>query len=76
MATKRKQPKSSAKSSSAKSSSAKSSVVKKTGLLLLVVAVGIGVYTQWGDYLSLASLAKQESQLRTFQADHPVFGLR
>ncbi len=50
---------------------------KKLGILLLLVGiVGVG-YTQFGDTLSLANLAKQESQLREFQQLHPVlvFGI-
>ncbi len=45
---------------------------KKLALLLLV-AVVVGVaYGQFGDVLTLANLAQQESQLRAFQLQHPV----
>ncbi len=45
---------------------------KKLALLLLV-AVVVGVaYVQFGDVLTLANLAQQESQLRDFQHQHPV----
>ena len=41
--------------------------------LFVVVAAVIGVaYTQFGDALSLSSLAKQEAQLREVQQQHPV----
>ena len=41
--------------------------------IFAVVAVVIGVaYTQFGDALSLSSLAKQETQLRELQEQHPV----
>ncbi|WP_442507440.1 TVP38/TMEM64 family protein [Novipirellula sp. SH528] len=50
----------------------KSGVARKAGLFLLVAAIVIVGYTQFGDLLSLENLAKQETQLRTFQADHPV----
>ncbi len=50
----------------------KSGVAKKAGLFLLVAVIVIVAYTQFGDLLSLENLAKQETQLRTFQADHPV----
>ena len=50
----------------------KSGVAKKLGLFLLVVMIVSVGYTQFGDLLSLENLAKQETQLRTFQADHPV----
>jgi len=45
-----------------------------TKLLLLVVVAGLAIvgYTQFGDSLSLDALAKQESQLRDFQQQHPV----
>ena len=50
---------------------------KKLIILLVVGAVIAIAYTQFGDALSLDSLAKQESQLRSFQEQHPVlvFGL-
>ena len=43
-------------------------------LLLLIVVAGLAIvgYLQFGDALSLESLAKQESQLRDFQQQHPV----
>ncbi len=45
---------------------------KKLALLLLV-AVVVGVaYVQFGDVLTLANMAQQESQLRAFQQQHPV----
>jgi uncharacterized membrane protein YdjX (TVP38/TMEM64 family) len=45
---------------------------KKLALLLLVGGVVLVAYLQFGDALTLTNLAKQESQLRTFQEDHPV----
>tara|TARA_R110002073_G_scaffold73085_9_gene178803 strand:- start:6420 stop:7175 length:756 start_codon:yes stop_codon:yes gene_type:complete len=51
---------------------AKPDMAKKAGLFLLVVAVAIIGYIQFGHLLNLESLAQQEAQLRTFQADHPV----
>ena len=45
---------------------------KKLIILLVVGAVIAIAYTQFGDALSLDSLAKQESQLRSFQEQHPV----
>ncbi|GAA5508212.1 TVP38/TMEM64 family protein [Novipirellula caenicola] len=50
----------------------KPAMVKKAGLFLLVVAAAIIGYLQFGHLLNLDSLAQRESQLRTFQADHPV----
>jgi len=44
---------------------------KLTLLFLVAFAVVIG-YWQLGDSLSLANLARQESQLREFQQQHPV----
>ena len=41
-------------------------------LFIVVAAAAIVGYTQFGDALSLDSLAKQESQLREFQQQHPV----
>ena len=43
-------------------------------LLLLIVVLGAGAiaYVQFGDAISLESLAKQESQLWEFQQQHPV----
>ncbi|TWU56778.1 TVP38/TMEM64 family inner membrane protein YdjZ [Rubripirellula tenax] len=45
---------------------------KKVVVFLFVAAIILVAYTQFGDLLSLSSLAKQEAQLRTMQADHPV----
>ncbi|WP_417850219.1 TVP38/TMEM64 family protein [Thalassoglobus sp.] len=55
----------------------KSGSAKKIVLLLVVGAVIAVAYTQFGDVLSLQNLAKQESQLREFQTEHPVmvFGI-
>ncbi|WP_372725349.1 TVP38/TMEM64 family protein [Novipirellula sp.] len=50
----------------------KPAMAKKAGLFLLVVAVAIIGYVQFGHLLNLDSLAQREAQLRTFQADHPV----
>ncbi len=50
----------------------KSGNAKKWVVFLVVVAIGVIAYTQFGDLLSLENLAKQESGLRTFQADHPI----
>ena len=42
-------------------------------LVLAVVAIVVGIaYTQFGDLLSLQNLARQESQLRSFQQSQPV----
>ena len=42
-------------------------------LVLAVVAIVVGVaYTQFGDLLSLQNLARQETQLRSFQQSQPV----
>ncbi|KLU06904.1 membrane protein containing SNARE domain protein [Rhodopirellula islandica] len=46
--------------------------MKKLGVFLFVAAVVVVAYTQYGDLLSLESLAKQEAQLRAFQAENPV----
>lgn len=51
----------------------KSGMAKKAGVFLVVGAIILVAYTQYGDQLSLQNLAKQETELRTFQADHPVF---
>ncbi len=59
-------------------SSPKKTVEKRTfpwqKLLIFVAVAGLALigYTQFGDVLSLESLAKQESQLRDFQQQHPV----
>lgn len=45
---------------------------KKIALLLIVVAIMIVGYTQFGDLLSLEHLAQKETQLRAFQTEHPV----
>ena len=55
----------------------KSGLGKKLALLGLVGVIVLVAYLQFGDALNLANLARQESQLRAFQASHPVlvFGL-
>ena len=50
----------------------KSGMAKKAGVFLVVAAIILVAYTQFGDLLSLQNLANQEAQLRGFQADHPV----
>ncbi len=52
-------------------------MTKKIFLLLIVVCITVLGYYFFGDALSLAHLAKRESDLRAFQTDHPflVFGL-
>ncbi|MBI2479532.1 MAG: TVP38/TMEM64 family protein [Planctomycetia bacterium] len=45
---------------------------KKLALLSLVAGIVLVAYLQFGDALTLANLAKQESQLRAFQEGHPV----
>ena len=45
---------------------------KKFALLAVFVGLAIVGYVQFGDSLSLGSLAKKETQLRQFQAEHPV----
>lgn len=45
---------------------------KKLALLLLVASAAVIGYWQLGDTLTLANLARQESQLREFQQQHPV----
>ena len=54
----------------------RSSLIKKAAVLLLVAGAIVIAYTQFGDKLTLANLAEQESQLRSFQRDHPwlVYG--
>ncbi len=51
-------------------------MAKKAVILLVVIGVVIVGYTLFGDLLSLENLAKQETQLRTLQAESPllVFG--
>jgi uncharacterized membrane protein YdjX (TVP38/TMEM64 family) len=48
------------------------SMTKRIVVLLLVAAVAPVAYTQFGNLLSLDSLAQRESQLRAFQHEHPV----
>ena len=50
--------------------------IKPVILTIIVAIVGAVIY-QFGDLLSLESLAQKESELRAFQADHPflVFGV-
>lgn len=50
---------------------------KKFAVLGLAVTAGIVVYTQFGDSLSLSSLAERETQLREFQQQSPllVYGI-
>ena len=52
------------------------SVAKKAGVFVIVAAIILVAYTQFGDLLSLENLAKQETELRAFQAENPllVFG--
>lgn len=45
---------------------------KKIVVLVLLVAAVVAGYTQFGDSLTLASLADKEGQLRDYQADHSV----
>ncbi|MBP86474.1 MAG: TVP38/TMEM64 family protein [Planctomycetaceae bacterium] len=45
---------------------------KKFALLAIVVGIVFAAYVQFGDTLTLANLAQQESQLRAFQAEYPV----
>ena len=44
----------------------------KLGVFAFVAIVAAVLYTQFGSYLSLESLAKQETALRDYQAQHPV----
>lgn len=55
----------------------KSNLWKKLTILCVVVVLGVVGYSQFGDLLSLESLAQQETQLRQFQSQHPmlVFGI-
>lgn len=50
---------------------------KKLAVLALVAGLVIVAYTQLGDALTPANLARQESQLRAFQEQHPllVYGM-
>ena len=50
----------------------KSGMAKKAVVFLVVAAIVVVAYTQFGDLLSLENLAKQETELRAFQADHPI----
>jgi uncharacterized membrane protein YdjX (TVP38/TMEM64 family) len=50
----------------------KSGMAKKAVVFLVVVAIVVTAYTQFGDLLSLENLAKQETEFRSFQADHPL----
>ena len=50
----------------------KGSLWKKLIVLAVVAGVVVVGYTQFGDALTLDSLAKQEIQLRAFQQGHPV----
>ncbi len=45
---------------------------KKLTLVAVVAVAAILAYTQFGHNLTLASLAQRESELRTFQKQHPV----
>ena len=49
----------------------------KIGIFGGLVAAAVVLYLQFGSYLSLASLAERESELRSFQHQHPVlvFGI-
>jgi len=50
----------------------KSGLAKKAVVFLVVAAIVVMAYTQFGDVVSLDNLAKQETELRTFQAEHPI----
>lgn len=52
-------------------------MVKKAVVFLVVAAIIIVAYTQFGDLLNLGKLAERETQLRDLQADHPtlVYGI-
>jgi len=47
-------------------------LAKRIVLFLLLAGVISVAYSQFGDALTLAGLAQQESQLRSFQQEHPV----
>ena len=49
----------------------KSSKLKFMIMAVAVLAAGI-LYWQFGDHLSLQSLAERETDLRAFQSEHPV----
>ena len=44
----------------------------KLGVFAILAIVAVVLYTQFGSYLSLESLAQQEAALRDYQAQHPV----
>ena len=46
--------------------------IEKLVVLIVVVLVAVVVYAQFGDELSLDSLAQRETQLRAWKIDHPV----
>ncbi len=54
------------------SEATKSGMAKKAVVFVVVAAIVVIAYTQFGDLLSLKNLAKQEAGLREFQADHPI----
>lgn len=58
--------------SDAKTAGGSSLPIGKLALMLGLVGVVGTVYWQLGDSISLDNLAKQESALREYQADHPV----
>lgn len=45
---------------------------KRLLVLAVVLVAVVAGYVQFGDWLTLESLASSESQLRRFQADHPI----
>ena len=47
-------------------------LAKNVAVFLLIAGVIFVAYTQFGDALTLQSLAQQEFQLRAFQQEHPV----
>lgn len=49
-----------------------SGFVKKIGVFVVIAVVAGLLYTQFGDALSLESLASKETQLREFQHENPV----
>ncbi|QDS94134.1 TVP38/TMEM64 family inner membrane protein YdjZ [Roseimaritima multifibrata] len=50
----------------------RSSLGKKAGVFFIVAVAVLLVYFKFGHLLSLEGLATQESQLRAYQAEHPV----
>ena len=44
----------------------------KLGIFAVIVIAAVVLYTQFGSYLSLENLAQQETELRNYQAQHPV----